>query len=268
MEQDKIIAKINKSKKQNGPFAPIKLKENLSREEVFRLKRIRLDLPGLDIRESILRHYPLEKNGAHVFGYVSEISKRQIPKLNNKYEGKLKYEMGDLIGKSGLEETLEPYIRGETGVSFIQVDAHGRETTSQNLQIYGGNIKNEPPVHGENVALTLDKDLQETAFNAMTKLNRIGSVVALKSNGEVLVMLSTPAYDPNEFSKGISMSTWSALIKDPLKPLRNKSIQDHTSPGSTFKPFVATAALQEKEITPTTLVHAPGVFQFGLTSLS
>jgi penicillin-binding protein 2 len=263
LEPDKLVQKVQKSRRQNGPFSQIRLKENLSREEVFRLKRMRLDTPGLEIRESIVRFYPLHENGAQLFGYVSEISKRQIPLLNDLYKGAMRFEQGDIIGKSGLEENLEKDIRGTDGISFIQVDAHGREAVTRTPNIYGEQIKDQVPSHGNNAVLTLDRDIQEVAFKSFLTANRIGALVAMKSNGEILAWVSTPSFDPNEFATGISPTTWSKLINDPFKPLRNKVIQDHNAPGSTFKPFVAMAALQEKVITPTTVVSAPGVFYFG-----
>ncbi|MEG7727150.1 hypothetical protein U2063_15295, partial [Listeria monocytogenes] len=91
----------------------------LTREEVFRLKRIRLETPGLEIRESIIRQYPLKDNGSQIFGYVGEISKNEINKLNDKYKNFMSFEQGDIIGKSGLEENLEKMIRGLNGVSYI-----------------------------------------------------------------------------------------------------------------------------------------------------
>lgn len=263
-EPEKVIARIQKSKKQNGPFAQIRLKENLSRDEVFRLKRIRLDTPGLEIRESILRHYPLMENGAQLFGYVGEISRQQIPRLNELYKGLLKFDQGDIIGKSGLEEALEKDIRGVDGISFTQVDAHGRETASATPNVYGEQIKDQEPLHGNNAVLTIDRDVQEAAYAAMKKLERIGGLIAMKSNGEVLAWVNMPSFDPNAFAAGpISSSVLSKLINDPFKPFRNKVIQDHAAPGSTFKAFVALAALQEKIITPSTIVAAPGVFWFG-----
>lgn len=263
IEPDKIVQKVQKSRKQNGAFSQVRLKENLSREEVFRLKRIRLDTPGLEIRESIVRFYPLKEDGAQVFGYVAEISKRQIPLMNELYKNVFTFEQGDIIGKSGLEETLERDIRGTDGLSFIQVDAHGRETSTQTPNIYGEQIRDQEPVHGNNAVLTIDRDVQEAAFKSMLDNQRIGAAFAMKSNGEVLAWVSTPSFNPNDFSTGFSSSTWSRLVNDPFKPLRNKVIQDYKSPGSTFKPFVAVAALSEKVVTPTTLIAAPGVFMFG-----
>lgn len=263
MEPDKIVTRVQRSRRVNGPFATIRLKENLSREEVFRLKRINLDTPGLEIRETIIRHYPLKQNGAQLFGYVSEISKKQLPLLNELYKGVLKFEQGDIIGKSGLEENLEREVRGQDGVSFIQVDAHGRETSLRNPNIIGDKITDQEAAHGNNAVLTIDRDIQEAAHKSFTDLKRIGAVVAMKSDGQILAWLSEPSFDPNEFATAISSQTWSTLINDPFKPLRNKVIQDHHSPGSTFKPLVALAALEEKKITDTQLIYAPGVFYFG-----
>ncbi len=268
LDPEKLVQRVQKSRRQNGPFAQIRLKENLSREEVFRLKRIRLDTPGLEIRESIVRHYPLKQNGAQIFGYIAEISKNQIIEKNKllrsmKPYDQFKFEQGDLIGKSGLEEFLDFEIRGQDGMSFIQVDAHGRETTTQLPNIYGEQIRNVEPSHGNNAVLTLDRDIQEAAFNSVQTNQRIGGLVAMKTNGEVLAWVSSPSFDPNDFSTGKVSQTWGSIINDPFKPLRNKVIQDHHSPGSTFKPFIALAALQEKIITPTTYVYSPGVFWFG-----
>ncbi|MFZ4403516.1 MAG: penicillin-binding protein 2 [Pseudobdellovibrionaceae bacterium] len=262
-DPSKIIIRVDRSRKINGPFAQVRLKENLSREEVFRLKRLRLDTPGLEIRESIVRHYPLKENGAQLFGYVGEISKKQIPLLNEVYKNQLRFEQGDIIGKSGLEETLEKDIRGADGISFIQVDAHGREAITQTPNIYGEKIQDRVPTHGNNAILTIDRDIQEAAYQAVTDLKRIGAVVAMKTNGEVLAWVSSPSFDPNEFATGPSSATWSKLINDPFKPFRNKVIQDFAPPGSTFKAYMALSALEEKIITDKTIVSAPGVFYFG-----
>ena len=192
LEPDKFIERIQKAKKLNGPFAMIRIKDNLSREEVFRLKRIRLDFPGLEIRESIIRHYPLFENGAQLFGYVGEISKKELERLNKKYAPDLLLSQGDIIGKSGLEEHLEKKIRGLDGVSFIQVDAHGRETVTEIPNIYGEQIRDIEPNHGHSATLTLDKDLQTAAFKSFKTHDRIGSLVAMKTNGEILAWVIHP----------------------------------------------------------------------------
>ncbi len=263
MDSEKIIEKFKRGKRINGPFAIIRLKDNLSREEVFRLKRIRLDTAGLEIRESIIRHYPLHENGAQLFGYVGEISKQEISKLNEKFKNQFNFEQSDIIGKNGLEENLEERIRGVDGVSFIQVDAHGRKTITEIPNIYGQQIKDLDPIHGNSAYLTIDRDIQEAAYKSMSDLQRIGAVVAMRSNGEILAWLNEPAFDPNAFSTEITTKLWSKINSDPYKPLRNKVIQDNFWPGSTFKPLMALAALQSKTITDKTLVSAPGKLFFG-----
>ena len=171
LEPARVVEKIQRSRRINGPFTLIRLKDNLSRDEVFRLKRLRLDIPGLEIRESIIRYYPLTENGAQLFGYVGEISKKELEKLNQKYAAdSIVFEQGDIVGKSGLEEYLEKKIRGSDGVSFIQVDAHGRETITDIPNIYGNQIQDIEPVHGHSATLTIDKDIQIAAFDSFKKL--------------------------------------------------------------------------------------------------
>ncbi len=263
IDPEKIAERFRRSKRINGAFSTIRLKDNLSREEVFRLKRIRLNIPGLEIRESIIRHYPLQENGAQIFGYVGEISKTEISKLNEKYKSSLFFEQGDIVGKSGLEENLEERIRGKDGVNFVQVDAHGRKTITEIPNIYGEQIVDLDPIHGNSAYLTIDRDIQEAAHLSFSKMKRIGALVAMKSNGEVLAWMNAPSFNPNLFATEVPTKIWNKLTSDPFKPLRNKVIQDHFSPGSTFKPLVAVAALQEKVITDKTILYAPGRFYFG-----
>jgi penicillin-binding protein 2 len=263
IEPEKIVEKFKRSKRINGPFATIRLKDNLSREEVFRLKRIRLDTPGLEIRESIIRHYPIHENGAQIFGYVGEISRNEISKLNDKYKNNLIFEQGDIVGKSGLEENLEEKIRGKDGVSFVQVDAHGRKTITDIPNIYGQQIIDLDPVHGNSAYLTLDRDIQEAAYKSFSENKRIGAAVAMKSNGEIITWMNAPSFDPNFFATEVPVKIWNKLTSDPFKPLRNKVIQDHFWPGSTFKPLMALAALQDKVITDKTLINSPGRMFFG-----
>jgi penicillin-binding protein 2 len=261
----RIAEDVRKSQRRDGPFRPVKVKDNVPLEEVFRLKLLRWDHPGLNINQSIVRHYNLAENGAQLFGYVGEISKEQIPKFNEFYQGKFSFEQGDIIGKSGLEETWDTAIRGNDGISYVEVDARGREAPGDKSNYFG--FKPLPALPGSNLVLTIDKDMQEAAYRAMNRQDsigpRIGGLVMMKTSGEILAWVNTPSFDPNKFSTGIPPQVWSQLINDPFRPLRNKLIQDHFSPGSTFKPIVALAALSEKVITPSTLVSAPASIKFG-----
>ena len=263
MPADQVEQTIEKSKRINGPFRPVRIKDNLSRDEIFNLAILKDDFP-IDIKENVLRYYPLKDDGAQLFGYVSEISKRQLPLFNEKYEGVMKFQQGDLIGKAGLEEVLDRFLRGKDGTSVQQVDARGREALAADTPSLLGTMSGiQAATNGQNVVLTIDKDIQEAGFNAFTADGKIGAAVAMKSNGEILAWISAPSFDPNEFSTGISAQLWSKLVNDPDRPLRNKVIQDHNSPGSTFKPLMAVASLTEGVVTATTLVACPGAFRFG-----
>jgi penicillin-binding protein 2 len=265
MNPAEIVQMVKKSRYQNGPFLPVRIKDNLSLDQVYRLKLLRWDHPGLNVNEIILRYYPLAENGAQLFGYVGEISKEQLDRFNQKYQGLFNFDQGDIIGKSGLEEVWERYLRGEDGVSYVEVDARGREAPTETPSFLGFEEKEEIP--GNNLVLTIDKDVQEAAFKAMDRDDaigrRTGALVAMKSNGEILAWVNEPSFDPNQFATGISSQLWNKLINDPFRPLKNKVIQDHYSPGSTFKPIMALAALHEGVITPNTIVSSPGSIKFG-----
>jgi len=263
IESDKILQKIQKRRKQMGPFAIVKIKENLSLDEVFRVQMLRIDYPGVEVRENIIRSYPLGPNGAQLFGYVAEVSKKQLPILNQQFKDKFVFTQGDLIGKSGVEELRDIELRGRDGYSFIQVDAHGRELAQTDEKILGQRIKDIEATPGQNIQLTIDRDLQEVAYKSFTDLQRTGAIVAMKSNGEVLAWVSTPSFDPNEFSKGISSDLLAKMFSDPFRPFRNKVIQDHFSPGSTFKPLMAVTSLEEKVITPSSIINCPPILRFG-----
>jgi penicillin-binding protein 2 len=263
IEPDKVLSTVLKRKKAMGSFPVVKIKENLTLDEVFLIQRMRMDYPGVEVRENTIRSYPLKENGAQLFGYVSEVSKKQIPELNLKFKDIFTFSQGDIIGKSGVEELLDVELRGKDGYSFLQVDAHGREISHSENKILGQKIKNIETTPGLNIQLTIDKDIQEAAYKSFSDMQRIGAILVMKSNGEILAWVSTPSFDPNQFAAGFSNKFWSKLINDPFKPLRNKVIQDHTSPGSTFKPLVAITALENNIITPQKIVIAPGSIKFG-----
>lgn len=258
-----ISNEINKSRRKNGAFQPVKIKENLSLEEVYKLRLLRIEHPALNINEVILRSYPLKDNSAQLLGFVGEVTASQIPVLNKKYNN-LKFKLGDQIGKRGLERFRDEEIRGKDGVQHFGVDARGRgaEALSQDLL---ESIKkfNAQPVQGENLHLTIDKDIQEAAYNAFVGQKRIGGLVAMKNNGEVLAWVSSPSFDPNNFSYGMSSEFWTQLINDPYNPLTDKVIQYHAAPGSTFKAILALAGIQEKKISPWKTEYCPGFMKLG-----
>ena len=260
-----IIETIQMSEKKYGTFRSVTIKKHLSLKQVVSLQLLQWDYSGINIQETIIRHYPLKKNGAHLFGYLGEISKKQIPKFNKKYKKRFYFQPGDFIGKSGLESVWEYELKGEDGFSFVEVDARNRKSSSNIAGLWS--FKPKKPISGNHLVLTIDKSLQEKAYNSLTHPNKgagkNGAVVVMKINGEILAWVSHPTYDPNVFSTGLSTKAWMTLVHNPDKPLRNKVIQDHYAPGSIIKPVIALAALQEKKITKHTLIDSPREIIFG-----
>lgn len=258
-----IIEKVKSSRAQSGTFFPCRIKDNLNRNEVFQLKMLRRDHPGLDIRQVIVRNYPLSEMASHVLGYVGEISKEQIKSFNEKNPGPIPYSQGDVIGKNGIERSLETSIRGIDGISFTQVDAMGREASQAKVTVFGRVFEDEKAISGNLIHTTIDMDIQRASYQAFVDRKRTGGLIAMRPTGEILALVSFPAFDPNVLSRGVDSKTWNQLIKDPMKPLTNKVLQFHNSPGSSFKPFVAMAGLAEKVVNPHEKQLSPGFITFG-----
>lgn len=258
-----IIKKVKKSRRQNGPFFPVDIKLHLTRDELFKVELVKLDHAGLDAQEFILRYYPHSGEVAHTLGYVREISKRDIPRLTKKFKNKVKFKQKDIVGKYGLEESFDLDLRGDKGKSFVIVDAKGQERSQQNMSAIGEILKNTPSKPGTDLHTTLDIELQKKASEAFEKFERVGSLIAMTPQGEILAWVSHPSFDPNIFSKKVSSEVWRKWVNNSDRPLRNKAIQDHYAPGSTFKPIVALAGLQEKVIRANQHVHAPSSYRYG-----
>ena len=228
------------------PFAEITVKRGLSWEAMVALETHQLDLPGVSLQIMSRRSYPLSEQLAHLLGYVGEASQQDLL-------ADPRNRMGDLIGKVGLEKGLENYLRGVDGGQQVEVDAVGRK-----LRV----LREVEEIPGDTVRLTIDRDLEAAAWQAMGDHN--GSVVALDPNtAEVLAVVSRPAFDPNVFTRGVRREEWRALLTDKHHPLNNRAIQGQYPPGSTFKIVVATAALEEGIINPFTRIHCSGGLQFG-----
>lgn len=264
MKSKKIREKVRIGRRKNGVFRPVRIKENVSRDEVIRVERMKIDTPGLGVEMGIRRNYLLGENGAQLFGYTGEISREELPRLNKTRNFKSVLKAGDVIGKSGLEKKWDNHIRGVNGARFVAVDVRGRRVAAGKDLKIGGYPEGTDYVPGQNINLTIDKDLQNVMYDSFKKNDRIGSGVALDpKTGEILAFVSLPSFDPNHFSTGIPMDIWANLINDPFKPLRNKVVQDPTPPGSVFKAITALAALQEKIVTPRKTYFCPGFLKFG-----
>jgi len=265
IDKEELKEKIQFSRRQNGAYKPLRVKDSLTRDEVFKIERMKINFPGLDVEMRGVRIYILGSNGAQLLGYTSEVGPDELPILNAKKLGIAKLKAGDMIGKSGIEKQWDQEIRGEDGSQALVVDARGREVGSDDkTQILSGYSETTDPIPGQSLTLTLDADLQKLAYESMTKDKRVGSVLAMDPRtGEILVMVNTPSFDPNEFADGITPEAWAKMVNNPLRPMRNRAIQDFFPPASTFKAIVAIAALEEKVITPETTYFCPGSFKYG-----
>lgn len=254
------IAKTLKKYQGQAKYIPVIIKKNISRREVAILETESSKYPGVSVETFISREYTDKDAGAHLLGYISEISQEKLPKLRER--DKYDYKQGDFIGQSGIEQQYDLEIRGEDGYQFMEVDARGRarrHVTSGDL--YSG-IDNKQANPGKNIRLTIDRDVQLAAYHALD--GKDGAAIALDiETGEVLAMVSRPAYDPANFSTGLTSNYWGELVMDEKHPLRDRTIQEHYSPGSTFKTLTAIAALEEGIIDENFKVNCSGVYHLG-----
>lgn len=258
IKETEIYATLEKMKNQPA-FIPIKIKEDLSREEVALVEAWKIDMPGVQIQQEIRRTNLYGDVAAHLLGYIGEVSSSELPNLNKSGES---YKLNDSVGKFGIEQKLEEVLRGEDGEKLVEVDAlgrikfdrsHGRGLTTEHEKI---------AIPGKNLILTIDQDLQMAAVKAFG--DKAGAAVAIDpSTGEILTMISRPAFDPTSFSRGITSALWSKLLKNENRPLRDKTIQDHYPPGSVFKIITAVAGLEEGVINDKTIFNCPGHIVFG-----
>ena len=246
MPQDMIDAKIRKQRRR--PFQPVKLVQDVDLKTISVLAERKSDFPGVIIETEYQRSYIYQKLAAHLLGYVGEISESllELPAYKGFYPG-------DLIGQTGLEKTLDRSFQGIAGGKQVEVDALGRELRT---------LLTRKPLPGQNVSLTIDLDLQKAAAAALGSLT--GAVVALDPrNGDVLAMVSRPAFDPNLFAGRIDPADWQRLNNNPLRPLVNRVISSHYPPGSTFKPLTAMVALEAGAIAATDSFYCNGSFHLG-----
>ena len=257
------IGKINKIMRKGeaqARYHPIILKKNISRREVAIIETESGKIPGIRVMTFISREYSDGKIGGHLLGYISEISQKQLPKYRKR--DNFNYKLGDYIGHSGLEEQLDLVLRGRDGYEFMEVDALGHLKKRFSGGGLLGDIENKPPVPGKNVRLSVDRDLQASAYNALE--GKVGSAVAVDIwSGEVLAMVSRPSFEPSHFSRGLTAEYWSSLVQDERNPLRDRTLQEHYSPGSAFKTITAIAALEERIVDENTEVKCTGSFRLG-----
>src|SRR6185503_478670 len=216
----------------NAESLPIRTR--LTDEEVARFAANRFRFPGVDIKARLFRQYPFGEVASHVIGYIGRINAKDQEKLAE-LEVEANYRGTDYIGKSGLEASYQQELHGTTGFEQVEIDAAGRGIRT--LARTGAQA-------GNNITLTLDIKLQEIAEAAFGE--RRGALVAIEpATGGVLAFVSKPGFDPNLFVDGIDPSSWSELNNSPDRPLTNRAIAGIYPPGSTFKPYMAMAALEK-----------------------
>jgi penicillin-binding protein 2 len=233
-------------------FESIPIRTRLSDQEVARFAAQRFRFPGVDIKARLFREYPQGSTAAHVIGYIGRISSRDLQKIEEMPNGS-DYRGTEYIGKVGVEQSYEDELHGTTGFEQIEVTAAGRAVRT---------LSSTTPVPGNNLYLSLDIKLQQLAEKLFS--DRRGALVAIEpASGDILAFVSSPTFDPNLFVEGIDQANWDSLNNNEDKPLLNRPLRGLYPPGSTYKPFMALAALELGKRNAGTIIYDPGYFMFG-----
>ncbi|MDH3327357.1 MAG: penicillin-binding protein 2 [Gammaproteobacteria bacterium] len=239
------ITRFRKVLKRNRAFKSLPLKFRLNEEEVARLSVRQHQLPGVEIKAVLMRHYPHGSVGVHALGYVGRINEKELKGLNTDYVGTTH------IGKNGIERYYEEELHGKVGFRKIESNARGRV-----LRV----LEEQPPVPGKNIYLTIDLKVQEAAEKALD--NRRGAVVAIDpQTGEIIALASMPVFDPNPFVNGIEYKAYRALADSIDQPLFNRAVKGRYPPGSTMKPFVGLAGMEYDVVHGSSKINCEGFFQ-------
>jgi penicillin-binding protein 2 len=233
-------------------FESLPIRTKLSDEEVARFTAQRFRFPGVDIKARLFRNYPLGDIGSHLLGYIGRINIAEKEKIDEA-EDAANYRGTEYIGKLGIEQSYEAELHGTTGFEEVETSAGGRPVRR---------LKAHPATPGNMVILSVDIRLQALVEQMFGE--RRGALVALDPrSGEVLAFVSKPTFDPNLFVDGIDSESWKELNESIDKPLLNRALRGTYPPGSTFKPFMAMAALNTGKRGPNQVIYDGGTFQFG-----
>ena len=243
--EEEIQAIVDRHKHEPS-YRPVVVIHDADLGQVAAVRARQLELSEIVVQEVPTRKYPSESLAAHLIGYVGEASEDQVT------EGGLS--LGSIVGQFGVEKIYNRYLMGDDGGRRVVVNSTGREIRE---------LDREEPTEGQRLQLTLNLSMQKAAEEGFRELGFWGGAVVLDpKTGDVLTLVSLPAFDPNAFAGGIDYASWNALNTDKLKPLQNRAIQGRYSPGSTFKLVVATAALEEGVATPSFRVNCSGGASF------
>ncbi|MGZ5044821.1 MAG: penicillin-binding protein 2 [Methylobacter sp.] len=243
---DEKIDQYQKQRKRQKRFVSTPLLISMTDEEIAKFAVVRPYFPGVDIQARLVRHYPYAELASHVVGYVGRINEAEMKSLPI-----AEYRGSTHVGKIGIENTYETELHGKTGYAEIETNVQARAINT---------VNSVPPVPGENLYLSLDIDLQKTAYDALDGFN--GAVVAIDvKTGGVLVFASRPGFDPNPFVIGIANDAYQALQSSENQPLYNRALRGLYPPGSTIKPFIGLAGLEYNAINSEHKLFCPGYYQ-------
>ena len=245
--EESAVKAIVERHRREPPYRPITIVQDATLAQVAAVIARRLDFEsGVLVEQVPTRRYP-ETLAAHLFGYVGEVSDKDVAEGDS-------LKSGDIVGQAGVEKIYNALLMGEDGAKRVVVNSVGREIRT---------LEEDEPREGKRLQLTIDLDMQEAVEDAIKATPFNGAAVVLDpKDGAVLAFASLPAYDPNAFAVGIDRATWASLNTDELRPLNDRAIQGRYSPGSTFKMAVGLAALEEGVITPEFRVSCAGHANF------
>ncbi|MGB0719814.1 MAG: penicillin-binding protein 2, partial [Bdellovibrionales bacterium] len=246
--EDRNIERVLKEAQKSPKYAALEVKDNLTWEEVAKIEVNLPDLPGMSIDVGELRSYPFGAATAHIVGYVGAVDKTEInadPVLSLP---------GFKIGKTGIEKSFDKELRGQAGASEVEVNVSGREVRELTRKSGG---------QGRRMTLSIDGELQRFAQQRLAEERSASAVIMDAHNGAVYALASHPAFDPNDFTRGLSKQAWEELLEDIAHPLTNKAVGGQYPPASTFKMITALAGLQTGHITTKRSVYCPGHYTYG-----
>ncbi len=244
------LSSVEASYKKNyiGPFTDVIIAKNISKDMAFKLEQMNIDLPQIAVRAKPQRRYIYKEATASTLGYLGEIDREQLTKLKE-----YGYHRLDIVGKTGLEKSMDRVLRGEDGGMQMEVNNRGYQV---------GILSYQQPRSGDDMRLTIDIDIQEQAYKSMN--GKRGAVVVLDpSTGRVIAMVSSPSFDPYLFNTSEGSQQVRKLLADESMPFLNRAVQNQYPPGSIFKIVTATAGLETKRITETTTFSCPGYYSLG-----